>query len=46
MNLCTTYRQLHEKPKEVETLPNIGEQAEWEDLRSNNNSPVRCQILL
>ena len=43
MNLCTTYCNYMKKPKEGETLPNVGKQAEWEDLRSNNRSPARCQ---
>ena len=43
MNLCTTYGNYMKKPKGGETIPNVGKQAEQEDLTSNNKSSARCQ---
>ena len=43
--MCTNYSTYMEIQRE--TLPNMGKQVEWEDLRSKiNKSQARCQIPL
>ena len=43
--MCTNYSTYMEIQRE--TLPNVGKQVEWEDLRSKiKKSKARCQIPL